>query len=545
MAEPPQRFAGSPQMRGVPAPSADAPAARGWAGAFQAWWLGRNRWLRRLVLMALGAIAALAFAPVGMLPAFALGLIGLIWIAETATPRRAFAIGWWWGFGHFLGGLFWIANSFLIDPVRFGWMVPPVIAGLAAYMAVFPALALSACPRNAPPVARILFLAAAWPVSEWLRGHLMTGFPWNLAAYVWDVSTPLMQSASLWGSWGLSLLTVLLAGLLSLTGRGDRRLGLKAGIAFALLLLGLYGFGAWRLATGPDGDSGITLRLVQGNISQVEKLTGVNRDLHIAQHLRLSITKPGLEKIAAVVWPETAATLFLDRAPDWRKYVAGAAPPGGHLITGTLRGAPPEGEIAQYWNSLAVLDPTGRIVGTADKFHLVPLGEYVPLSEILGGFVDKLTSGAGNFSAGPGPTTVHVDGLPSFSPLICYEVIFPGAVLDAEDRPAWLLNVTNDGWFGNSPGPYQHLASARFRSVEEGLPLARAANTGISAMVDPYGRIIESLPLAQEGALDVALPRALDLTLFARFGLIAPLLLIALTVLGAIIALRKTHSDTK
>ncbi len=534
--------------------AASAPAlAGGFAGACQGWWLRRPTLLRWLVLMALGALAALAFAPVNALPCFGIGFVGLIWAAETASGRRgAFAIGWWWGFGHFLGGLFWIANSFLIDPVRFGWMVPPVIAGLAAFLALYVGLAVAlAQVRNAPPLARVLFLSASWVLAEWLRGHLMTGFPWNLAAYVWNVSAPMMQSASLWGSWGLSLLTILLAGLLSLMGRGDRGNSLRAGIVFLAVIAALYGFGAWRLAAEQPalplnvGMRPITLRLVQGNIGQVEKLTGAHRDQHVAQHLRLSVTTPGLDKVAAVIWPETAVTMFLDHAPDWREYVAAAAPPGGYLITGTLRGEPAEGEIERYWNSLAVLDPTGRIVGTADKFHLVPLGEYVPLSEILGGFIDKLTSGAGNFSAGPGPTTVHVDGLPPFSPLICYEVIFPGAVLDPADRPAWLLNITNDGWFGNSPGPYQHLASARFRAVEEGLPLARAANTGITAMIDPYGRVTAALPLGTEGALDALLPDALDLTLFARIGLATPIVLMLLSVLGGVVATRRSAAGVR
>jgi apolipoprotein N-acyltransferase len=229
--------------------------------------------------------------------------------------------------------------------------------------------------------------------------------------------------------------------------------------------------------------------------------------------------------VNAVIWPETAATVFLDRSDDWRAYVAAAAPPGGLLITGTLRGDPPQGEPKRYWNSLAVIDPHARIVATADKFHLVPLGEYVPLRDILGPFVGKLTAGAGDFSAGPGPVTVHAPGLPPFSPLICYEVIFPGAVTDPKDRPDWLLNVTNDGWFGRSPGPFQHFASARFRAVEEGLPLARAANTGITAMVDPFGRIVAALPLGTEGTLDVLLPAPLAPTLFARTGLLLPAVL--------------------
>jgi apolipoprotein N-acyltransferase len=514
--------------------------AGGLAGRCQAWFLQRGRWMRRLSLMILGAVAALAFAPVYALPCFALGMVGLIWAAETAQRRRdAFAIGWWWGFGHFLGGTFWIANSFLIDPVQFGWMVPPVIAGLAAYLAIYPAFAVTlAWQRRWPPLARVPIFSLTWVRAAWLRGHLMTGFPSNLAAYVWGVSDPMMQSASLWGSWGLSIVTILLCGLLALTGRGNARWNLRAGGAFLVTLLSLYGYGAWRLGGADGSETSVTLRLVQGNISQIEKLTGAHREQHVAQHLRLSVTTPGLERVKAVIWPETAATYFLDRLPDWRQYVAAAAPPGGYVITGNLRGEPVEGNPERYWNSLAVLDPTGNIIASADKFHLVPLGEYVPLRNILGGLIGKLTAGAGDFSAGPGPVTVRVPGLPPFSPLICYEVIFPGAVLNAADRPEWLLNVTNDGWFGRSPGPYQHLASARFRAVEEGLPLARAANTGITAMIDSYGRILASLPLGQEGVLDTPLPHALHLTLFARFGIAAPISLAALILIIAMFVAR-------
>ncbi len=517
---------------------ATAGGALGFAARCQSWFLRRSRWSRRLILMIFGAIAALAFPPVNALPLFAVGLVALIWAAETAERRRsALAMGWWWGFGHFLAGFFWIANSFLIDPWRFGWMVPFVIAGLAAYMAAYPALAAAAAwHRNAPPLARVLLLAAAWTVAEWLRGHLFTGFPWNLPAYVWSLNLPMMQSAALWGAWGLSFVTILLCGLLSLMGRGDRRNDVRAGGVTLAVIVVLYGFGAWRLAPEDAGDLAavsrptVTLRLVQGNIDQWAKLTGAHRDRDIMQHVRLSTETPGLEHVQAVIWPETAATMFLDRRDDWRTLVATAAPRHGVLVTGTLRGDPPQGELERYWNSLAVIDPQARIVATADKFHLVPLGEYVPMRDILGPFVTKLTAGAGDFSAGPGPVTVSAPGLPPFSPLICYEVIFPGAVTDPANRPDWLLNVTNDGWFGRSPGPYQHFASARFRAVEEGLPLARAANTGISAMVDPFGRVTASLPLGTEGALDVLLPAPLAPTLFSRTGLLLPaaLVLVAL-----------------
>ena len=514
----------------------------GIAARCQAWFLRRGRWSRRLILMVFGAIAAVAFPPVNALPLFPAGVVALIWAAETAERRRsALAMGWWWGFGHCLAGFFWIANSFLIDPWRFGWMVPFVIAGLAAYMAAYPALAVAAAwHRNASPLARALLLAAAWTVTAWLSGHLFTGFPWNLPAYVWSFNLPMMQSVAWWGAWGLSFVTILLCGVLALVGRGDRRQDVRTGAAALAVIAVLYGLGTWRLSPEDAADlAAVTrpatmLRLVQGNIDQWEKLTGAHRDRDIMQHVRLSTETPGLEQVQAVIWPETAATVFLDRRDDWRTLVATAAPPNGLLITGTLRGDPPQGEPERYWNSLAVIDPQARIVATADKFHLVPLGEYVPLSEILGPFISKLTAGAGNFSAGPGPVTVQAPGLPPFSPLICYEVIFPGAVIDASNRPDWLLSVTNDGWFGRSPGPYQHFASARFRAVEEGLPMARAANTGISAMVDPFGRVVASLPLGTEGVLDVLLPAPLAPTLFARTGLLFPVALVLVALAAGV-----------
>ena len=530
---------------------ATAGGALGFAARCQSWFLRRGRWSRRLVLMVFGAIAALAFPTVNALPLLAVGIVALIWAVETAERRRsAFATGWWWGFGHGLAGFFWIANSFLIDPWRFGWMVPFVIAGLAAYMAVYPSLAVAASwHRNASPLARVLLLAAAWTVAAWLSGHLFTGFPWNLPAYVWSLNLPMMQSVAWWGAWGLSFVTILLCGVLALMGRGDRRQDVRAGGAVLAMIAVLYGLGAWRMAESDDAAdlAAVTrpatmLRLVQGNIDQWEKLTGAYRDRDIAKHLRLSVATPGIEKVNAVIWPETAATVFLDRSPEWRAYVAAAAPRDGLLITGTLRGDPPQGEPERYWNSLAVIDPQARILATADKFHLVPLGEYVPMRDILGPFISKLTAGAGDFSAGPGPVTISVPGLPPFTSLICFEVIFPGAVIDASNRPDWLLSVTNDGWFGRSPGPYQHFASARFRAVEEGLPLARAANTGISAMVDPFGRVIASLPMGTEGALDVLLPAPLAPTLFARTGLLVPVaLVVAALAAGVGLIMRGTQ----
>jgi apolipoprotein N-acyltransferase len=279
----------------------------------------------------------------------------------------------------------------------------------------------------------------------------------------------------------------------------------------------------------------VNLRLVQGAISQQEKLSGANRAQHVDKHWNLTVETPGFQKLTAAIWPETAVNYLLERDPGLRSYLGTAAPPGGLLITGAPRAEPDNGPLKEIWNSLEVLDGTGKVLGTADKFHLVPLGEYVPLREIFP-FINKLTPGSLNFSRGPGPRTLHVPGLPPFGSLICYEVIFPGAVTDPADQPDWLLNLTNDGWFGTSTGPYQHFASARFRAVEEGLPLIRAANTGISGSVDPYGRVQATLPLGAVGTLDVALPEKLQNgTPFTRYGVVMSVLFSTILSLAGII----------
>jgi apolipoprotein N-acyltransferase len=488
-------------------------------------------WKVRGLAAALGIVAGLGFAPLNLVPLFALGLTGLIWLtAEAPTRRSAFVVGWFWGFGHFAANSYWIAESFLVDAARFGWMIPFVIGGLSAYLALFPglaALALRATPRPLS-FAGIALFAAAWTIAEWLRGHLLTGYPWDLAAYIWSGSDAMMQSAALWGSWGLSLVTVFALGLPALLLRMDRKVARNAVIGLALVIGALYGGGAWRLAqSAPDSDT--MVRIVQPNIAQSLKISVDDRPHQIDTLMRLTLGTPGFDKVKAVIWPESAANYLLDREPGLVSVLAQAAPQGGVLITGAPRGTPNTGALSEVWNSMAAIDHDGRILGTADKFHLVPLGEYVPLREIFP-FINKITPGSMNFSAGPGPRTLHLPGLPAFSPLICYEAIFPGAVTDPSDRPGVLINITNDGWFGTSTGPYQHFASARFRAVEEGIPLLRAANTGISAVVDAYGRIETHSNLIVEAVIDAAVPATLPPTPFARFGILSvlPLLVLAL-----------------
>lgn len=494
-------------------------------------------WRRRGVAVLLGAVSAAAFAPLHFVPAMALSLIGVFWLIQSApTRRRAFAIAWMWGFGHFAAGNYWIANSFLVDAARFGWMIPPIIGGLASFLALYPGLVGAALwRRDDLSGRRILAFAALFTIGEWLRGHVLTGYPWNLVAYVWDVDfwgtgPTMMQSVAFWGAWGLGFVTVLTFTLPAMFGKagGRREHAMLAGGLVLIAALWLGGF--WRLeqataAHVPD----VRLRIVQANISQAERMQGGHDGNHLAKHVALTLNTPGFEKATVVVWPESAADYFLDRKPEVRQFIARAVPVDGALLTGTIRGWPQVGSYERIWNSLAVMNKAGDLVAYADKAHLVPLGEYVPLRDYFP-FINKLTPGSMDFTAAPGPQTVAVPGAPDVGPLICYEVIFPGAVT-APDRPQWLVNITNDGWFGMSAGPYQHFGAARFRAVEEGLPLVRAANTGVSGIIDSYGRIESVTNLGTEAVIDGLLPVAAPATFFSRWGLWPVLVLVTIGII--------------
>jgi apolipoprotein N-acyltransferase len=495
-------------------------------------------WRRYGLAGLLGAFAALALAPVHAFPVLLVSFTGLIWQLDGArSARSGFAVGWWFGFGYFVAGLYWIAIALLTEPEKFGWMIPFAVGGLSAYLALFTGVAAlltrlvgSGAPGGAGRVGKILVLAGGWAVMEWARGVLFTGFPWNPLGSVWAFSPAMMQFASVAGVFGLGLVTVVIAAAPAALGAGDGR-GRVPVLISGLALAAMWVGGAMRLPDTPANQpSSVTLRLVQANIAQDNKWRADLRARQFARYLRLSAQQSTSGAAPThVIWPETAAPLFLADEPAARQAIARVVPPGGALITGTLRSQNRRpGQPRRIWNSLQAVDDRGAVIGSYDKFHLVPFGEYVPFRSILS--FSKITRGMTDFSAGPGPRTLRLDGLPPFSPLICYEVIFPGAVTDRADRPSWILNVTNDAWFGISSGPYQHFASARMRAVEEGLPVARAANTGISGVVDGYGRIVARLGLGVEGVVDAPLPPALPVTIYARWGnpILAGLILAAM-----------------
>ena len=499
--------------------SADAPAvaARGLRPARLAGALaGLNGWRRYAVAALCGALVTAGMPPLYLVPLLVPAFTGLIWLLDGARgPRQAALVAWCFGFGHMLTGLYWIGIAFLVDAERYAVLMPFAVLGVAAGLAIFPALVglgMGLVPMRGP--ARIVLFAALWLAVEWLRSWVLTGFPWNLAGTVWAFSPAMLQLAAVTGVWGLSLLT-LLAGAapaaLADPGAKAEAPHPRRRRAFVAVLLALPALvwlgGALRLAGAPapgaDAVEGVRLRLVQASIDQAQKWRPELGMRHVEHQMRLSLGV-GAEGITHVIWPETAVPFLLNREPKLRQAIGRAVPRRGVLMTGAPRGAEP-GAAPAIWNSLLVLNRRGRIVETYDKHHLVPFGEYVPLRSVLG--LDKLTPGKMDFSAGPGLVTWSLPGLPPVSPLICYEVIFPGRVAAAGPRPSWLLNITNDAWFGTSSGPYQHFASARIRAVEEGLPLVRAANTGISAVVDGYGRVLVRLGLNEVGVLDSVLPQ--------------------------------------
>ncbi len=495
-------------------------------------------WRRYLLASALGGAAAAALPPAYLLPVLPLAFTGLVWLLDGSKgPAGAFAAGWWFGFGHFLAGLYWVGHAFLVDAETFAWMMPFALAGLAAGLALFPGLAALAVGIGRPSgVGRILVLAAAWTLGEWLRGWIFTGLPWNLLGYVWTLSDAMSQAAALGGVYGLSLLTVLAAAMPAVVAEapaGAARRWRPVAAVGALLLLtwagGLARLGAAEVAEVPD----VRLRLVQANIDQREKWRADLRDINLLRHLELSAS-PGWDSITHVIWPETAAAFFLGGDAPRRRLLAGVVPPQGLLITGAPRRSPRGSAPVRLWNSLYAIDAEGNIRATYDKFHLVPFGESLPLRPLLERLgIAKLAPGAVDFSPGPGPVTLELAGLPALSPLICYEAIFADQVSEAGQRPGWLLNITNDAWFGISSGPYQHFAMARLRAVEQGVPLVRAAGTGISGVIDPYGRTIARLGLGTAGVLDSALPEALDeAPPYARLG-DGPLLLLSLIAILA------------
>jgi apolipoprotein N-acyltransferase len=493
-------------------------------------------WRRGLIAFVAGALSALAMAPFNFWPILFLTFPTLVWLIDGAGVGRwggvgvAAATGWYFGFGYFVAGLYWVGYAFLVDAPTFGWLLPFAVIGLpallAVYMAIGVALARVLWTRGS---LRILALGVTLTTTEWLRGHALTGFPWNALGYALAAPLPLAQGASLIGLWGLTFIAVVVFASPA-TLADDRAENPRPWLPLALgiaVLVGLCGWGSLRLLRLPTQlVDKVHLRLMQPNLQQDVKFNYAARrevmDRYIALSNRASgPDAPGMKDVTHLIWPESAFPFFLAREPDALAQITQLLPQGAVLITGAVRVAEPVNPSAPaVYNSIYVIDHSGSIVALYDKVHLVPFGEYLPFERILArlGF-QELTKQRGGFLAGDRRRLIAIPGAPVALPLICYEIIFPGDVVPRGQRPGWIVNVTNDGWFGISTGPYQHLQQARIRAIEEGLPVVRAANTGISAVIDPLGRIVNSLPLGREGVIDSPLPRSTSRApLYARVG---------------------------
>ncbi|MBB1092511.1 apolipoprotein N-acyltransferase [Rhodopseudomonas palustris] len=505
-------------------------------------------WKRAAIAFVAGALSSLAMAPFNAWPILFVTFPVAVWLIDGAGAGRwrgvpaAALSGWWFGFGYFVPGLYWIGYAFLVDAQTFAWLLPVAICGLPAYLALFTALGFALARllwgRGA---VRVLALAVSLTIGEWLRGHLLTGFPWNAFGYALTEPLALAQSVSLIGIWGLTLLAVaIFASPATLFDDGaDTRRRWLAPTAALGLLIAMAVYGSIRLQITPTRlVEGVRLRIMQPDVQQDRRFNYAAKAEVMQKYLTLSdrSTGPGstgVRDATLLIWPESAFPFFLTREADAMAQIAELLPKGTILLTGAVRPPemPPGRRITRAYNSIYAIDHDGSILAVYDKLHLVPFGEFLPFQNLMEkiGFV-QLTKVQGGFLPGVKRQNIDLPKAPPLLPLICYEAIFPDEIEIRGSRPGWILNLTNDGWFGVSTGPYQHLQQARMRAVEQGLPLVRAANTGISAVIDPVGRIVGRLDLGVEGVLDASLPSQIAPTVYARVGDVPAAVLVALSM---------------
>lgn len=500
---------------------------------------------------AMGVCFTAAFPPFWLLPLAVLAFSGWLWLAQGAQARKqAFAIGWWFGFGHHMTGLYWICIALGIDGGTFWWLMPFALCLLPAYLALFTGAVGAMCHiLQRGPLAQVVLFALAWMAGEFLRANLFYGFPWNLAGYIWTLTDATLQPASVVGIYGLSLWAVLFCAAFSLLAPAKAQSRSAAYRGFAVVMAVSFLLTGWGMARLHLSDknvlqpTGMHVRLVQANVEQSLKWDPEFQWQALQRHISLS-RQPAPEGMApdVIIWPETAMPFQLEEGSQWVKMLAETAPREGVLITGVVR-SEGQGEDWQVWNSLRGVDAHGLLTSEYDKAVLVPFGEFLPLRSLLSFLpIKKVTQGTVDFSQGAGARLLEMGKSGKFQPLICYETIFSGfRPENGAKETGWLLNITNDAWFGTSTGPYQHLHMARTRAVERGVPMVRVANTGISSVMDSYGRMLGYLPLNRQGILDMELPPQLaDPSWYSRFGELTVIIICSILFIIVLRAGRKT-----
>ena len=483
-----------------------------------------------LLALAAGAAAAFAHPPFGLLPGL-LGYALLLWSVDRAAPERrlrsAFWRGWLAGVAYFAVGVWWVTEAFMVDAVHQGWMAPFAIVimagGLAAFWGVAAALYSAARPKG---WTRILVFAGALSLMEWLRGHLF--FPWNLPGETWRAGSAVSQFASCVGAYGLTWITVALATAPALLIEKDqRRWGALVNVGAVAALAGLVIFGLVRLRDAPPPSEGPLIRVVQADVEQSAKYDEAYFRGIVNRYVALT-AKPATRTPDIVLWPEgalpAAVEEYLAEGTWTREAILAALKPGQTLILGGYH-VEGTGQKPIYRNSLFIIrrTPAGmELTGLYDKHRLVPFGEFLPLESLMERLgIKQLVHVGDGFTPGPRPRAIASPGVPPLQPLICYESLFPGFSLRTGPlKAAWIVNISNDAWFGQTSGPWQHLNLASYRAIEEGLPMVRATPTGVSAVIDSHGRIAPraSLALGQYGIIDSPLPRVGKPTLYSRVG---------------------------
>ena len=511
-------------------------------------------WRRHLVALLAGIAGALILAPVDLGPALVVPMVVAVWLLDGGSPlkrwRRAFVDGWWLGFGYHLAGFWWLGAAFLIDP-DFTWALPLGVVGVPALLALFTGVGFVVARLlwvSGP--ARIVALALGLFAADWARGHWFSGFPWNTFGLALGGTLVPAQLASLCGLDGLNLVAVALAAApTTLADRGRSR-WLAPGAAIAVVVVILV-FGVVRLSAPRPADvPNVTIRLVQPGLRPDTQFTFENKDAIVDDYVDLSrqVDPSGpvaLGDVTMLVWPESPFPFILSRQPEELDKIAALLPATTTLVTGAAsedevpaRGGEPAH--SDYFNAILVIGRGGGMLDRYDKVHLVPFGEYLPFDALLRRLgLRNFVSVPGGFTAGEARRILRVPGLPPASPTICYEAIFPGGAMPnvTGPSPRYLVNITNDGWFGVTSGPWQHLAQARLRAIELGLPMVRGAATGVSAFIDPYGRLVKTLPLGATGILDGHLSEPLQPPPAARWSNLL-LMTTSVTMFALMLAIR-------
>jgi len=463
-----------------------------------------------------GALSALAFAPLYLFPLLFLSFFYLLISIEEKklSKKQTFLKGWFFGFGHFVIGLYWICGSLLIEPLKYAWLVPfalILIPGAAAVYIGLVTLSLNTIKEKFKIKDKfyiVLIFAIIWVIFEFLRTKLVSGFPWNLIGYVWCFSDIMIQTAFIFKIYGLSFLAIFIFSAFYVFTKKEKKnfkfikldKTYKSYLAiYILVFLGVIFYGYFQLSNKKEVKLNSTFRLVQPSIEQKFKLNSGEKVNIILKHLELS--KINNDKVDYIIWPESAipfilqenSTLVVELSKSLQNKI---------LITGGLRGQIKNNQIQKIWNSLFAIQ-NSTITDFYDKHHLVPFGEYIPFSQFLPSFIKNMTYGNLDFSRGQKDTIISVNNL-KIKPLICYEIIFPALAKSKQDYDL-IVNITNDAWFGNTSGPYQHLDAAKLRAVENRKPVLRVANSGITVVINPHGQIIDKIKLNKKGYLDIEL----------------------------------------